>query len=147
MQGFVHPSTSSVEVYGFVGWITSLVVCVIYLLWSLIPNELLERAGVAYYPDKHWALTGTRPSRLNKATCTSLVPMLLSFIIAYVFISYEFVNMTLVQDPMERSTIEDRTPQWTEEEVGYTFYSQYHVYKIIQKLVTVAVEAPSRRRR
>ena len=64
MQDVVHPSTSSVEVYGFVGWITSLVVCVLYLLWSLIPNELLERAGVVYYPDKHWALTGTQ-SPLN----------------------------------------------------------------------------------
>ena len=52
--------------------------------------------------------------------------MLLSIAIVYVFVSYEFMNMTLVQDPTERSTIQDRTtPQWTEEEVRYSFHSLY----------------------
>ncbi|KAL4854989.1 Phosphatidylinositol N-acetylglucosaminyltransferase subunit P [Chlorella vulgaris] len=44
------------EVYGFVGWISSSVAYVIYMLWAYVPASVLEAHGVTYYPSKHWAV-------------------------------------------------------------------------------------------
>lgn len=98
--------SSPVEVYGFVGWVTSLLGFVLYLSWALTPNEILESVGILYYPDKHWALT---------------IPLLLSMAVVYVFTGYEFLNMMMVQTPEELSTVRDSTPIWTEEEVNSKF--------------------------
>jgi len=95
--------SSPVEVYGFVGWVTSLLGFVLYLFWALTPNEILESVGILYYPDKHWALT---------------IPLLLSMAVVYVFTGYEFLNMMMVQTPEELTTVKDSTPVWTEEEVN-----------------------------
>ena len=55
---------------------------------------------------------------MSLCICTS-VPLLVSFAVVYVMISYELLNMMVVQSPRDRSTIEDdTTPQWTEEEVS-----------------------------
>jgi len=46
----------SAETYGFVGWIGSFIFYGVYVLWAFIPDTLLNRIGIYYYPDKTWAL-------------------------------------------------------------------------------------------
>lgn len=48
----VVDSLNDSEVYGFVVWLSSLVLGVVYLLWALVPDETLHRLGITYYPDK-----------------------------------------------------------------------------------------------
>ena len=57
----MQEGASSVEVYGFVVWVTTWTGLVLYLLWAFLPEETLEAVGVSYYPDKHWALTRVSP--------------------------------------------------------------------------------------
>ena len=47
---------SSVEIYGFVGWISSFVIYGLYLLWALVPDHILQAYGFTYFPSKHWSL-------------------------------------------------------------------------------------------
>ncbi|KAF0713087.1 Aste57867_4527 [Aphanomyces stellatus] len=44
------------EIYGFAGWIASIVIFVCYLLWAYVPDEILEDYGLTYYPSRYWAL-------------------------------------------------------------------------------------------
>ena len=46
----------SVEIYGFVGWVSSFIVYLLFLIWTLIPDSILHNFGIWYYPDKEWAL-------------------------------------------------------------------------------------------
>lgn len=109
---------SSVEVYGFIGWVTTLVGYVLYLLWAFLPTAVFESIGITYYPDKHWALTGHINGLIKRTENGILaVPTLLCLAIVYVFTGYEFLNMAIVQSPRDRTTIEDSTPQWTGTEV------------------------------
>ena len=56
-----------VEVYGFVGWITTLCAWVGYLLYAYLPESVLRRLGVTYYPDRYWAVAG--PALLLMVVC------------------------------------------------------------------------------
>jgi len=47
---------TSVEVCGFVGWTSTAVAYVLFLLWAYIPEETLQKVGVTYYPSKYWAI-------------------------------------------------------------------------------------------
>lgn len=56
----VRPSRSalhrSTEVYGFVLWISTFVLAMLYLAWALLPDATLHALGVSYYPSRWWAL-------------------------------------------------------------------------------------------
>jgi len=52
----IHSKTRSTEVYGFVLWITTFVIYVIFLLWAFLPEETLIGFGITYYPAKWWAI-------------------------------------------------------------------------------------------
>lgn len=93
---------SQVEVYGFVAWVTSGVLYFLYLLWAFLPNAWLEAVGITYYPDKYWALA---------------VPTWASMVLAYLLIGYECLAKMKSKPPTSRSTLEDSTPQWTEQEL------------------------------
>ena len=45
-----------VEVYGFLGWITSSVLYLVYVVWSCTPDAILHWHGITYYPNKYWAI-------------------------------------------------------------------------------------------
>lgn len=50
------PAVTSVEVYGFLGWVTSAVAYVLYVLWAFTPDVVLENHAITYYPNKYWAI-------------------------------------------------------------------------------------------
>lgn len=47
----------TVEIYGFVGWVSSFILFIVFVIWSFFPDEILNKYGISYYPDKRWALT------------------------------------------------------------------------------------------
>eukprot|EP01053_Blabericola_migrator_P011443 Blabericola_migrator_1__11442@NODE_67_length_15652_cov_76_134937_g60_i0_p11_GENE_NODE_67_length_15652_cov_76_134937_g60_i0NODE_67_length_15652_cov_76_134937_g60_i0_p11_ORF_typecomplete_len155_score23_92PIGP/PF08510_12/2_1e24DUF3302/PF11742_8/0_00082DUF3302/PF11742_8/4_9e03DUF3302/PF11742_8/8_2e03CCSMST1/PF15013_6/0_013FixQ/PF05545_11/0_048DPM2/PF07297_12/0_041HRG/PF16954_5/0_2_NODE_67_length_15652_cov_76_134937_g60_i01316813632 len=54
-SGYQQKQETSVEVYGFVSFLLSHVVFVIYLIWAFIPDKVLEQYGITHYPTKYWA--------------------------------------------------------------------------------------------
>ena len=54
MEGAKEPPrrTGYTEVYGFVGWISSLVAYGIYVIWAFMPEATLHALGITYYPSK-----------------------------------------------------------------------------------------------
>jgi hypothetical protein len=68
-------AASSVEVYGFAGWIASAVAFVAFLVWAVLPESCLHALGITYYPSKHWALA---------------IPLWLVLLVAYVYWAYEW---------------------------------------------------------
>eukprot|EP00878_Enallax_costatus_P041588 GHUV01048405.1.p1 GENE.GHUV01048405.1~~GHUV01048405.1.p1 ORF type:complete len:115 (+),score=35.64 GHUV01048405.1:159-503(+) len=65
---------SSVEVYGFAGWILSAVAFALYCLWAFVPEPVLHSIGITYYPTKEWAL---------------IIPTLIIFSVLFVYWVYE----------------------------------------------------------
>ncbi|PRW59837.1 phosphatidylinositol N-acetylglucosaminyltransferase subunit P-like [Chlorella sorokiniana] len=83
---------SSVEVFGFVGWITSSVAYVLYMLWSYVPNSVLEAYGIHYYPSKYWAVA------LPTWVCVTVVA---------VYWAYEGLCMMSALPPGDPSNLRD----------------------------------------
>ncbi|KAI9189953.1 hypothetical protein H9P43_001386 [Blastocladiella emersonii ATCC 22665] len=46
----------SAEYYGFVVYVLSLLSWLAYLAWALLPDSVLHRVGIYYYPDRWWAI-------------------------------------------------------------------------------------------
>jgi len=44
-------------IYGFVMYLFSMILIAVYLVWALIPEEMLDSIGLTYFPNKHWALS------------------------------------------------------------------------------------------
>lgn len=92
------------EVYGFVGWVTSRAAHFIHLAWAYVPDELLHALGATYYPDKEWAL---------------IVPVWLCVVVVAVSWGYECLNMATMLSAEDSRTLEDDMPRWSEDvEVG-----------------------------
>ena len=44
------------EIYGFIGWIGTAAMFVVYLVWAFCPDATLRSFGISYYPNKYWAV-------------------------------------------------------------------------------------------
>lgn len=49
-------SAIKTEFFGFAGWIASVVLYVLFLIWAYVPDDILEAHGLTYSPSKRWAL-------------------------------------------------------------------------------------------
>ena len=47
---------SLIELQGFISWILSAFVFIIYMIWAFVPNEVLNDFGIYYIPDKYYAI-------------------------------------------------------------------------------------------
>mmetsp|Transcript_1623 Transcript_1623/g.2873 ORF Transcript_1623/g.2873 Transcript_1623/m.2873 type:complete len:204 (+) Transcript_1623:693-1304(+) len=47
---------SVIELYGFFSWNLSAFVFVIYMIWAFVPDEVLNRFGIYYIPNKYYAV-------------------------------------------------------------------------------------------
>lgn len=53
-----HPAelkSRAAEYYGFVAWISTYALFVLYLLWALLPDTLIVHLGIEWYPSR-WAV-------------------------------------------------------------------------------------------
>ncbi|CEP01924.1 PIG-P domain-containing protein [Plasmodiophora brassicae] len=85
--------TAKGEVAGFVLWIASYVSFVLFLLWAFIPERILHRAGVYYYPSKYWALS---------------VPAYLCSTFVFIILFYIAVNFCMTNPLQSRFTYTDK---------------------------------------
>lgn len=88
---------SSVEVYGFVGWIASFVSAAMFGLWAWLPESALHAMGVTYYPNKQWAL---------------ILPAYLVVTVLCGFWAYESLNMMDVPPLTALRTVFDDRSKW-----------------------------------
>jgi phosphatidylinositol glycan class P protein len=82
----------SSEVYGFVFFVTVPLLFITYLLWAIIPDDVLKAYGVTYFPDKYWAIA---------------LPCYLCVAIFLGISSYVGYNLVSTRPPTNISTISD----------------------------------------
>ncbi|RKP04878.1 PIG-P, partial [Thamnocephalis sphaerospora] len=46
----------SYEYNGFILYLVSIILYLIYALWAFLPDQVLVHVGISYYPSKYWAL-------------------------------------------------------------------------------------------
>mmetsp|Transcript_10830 Transcript_10830/g.23294 ORF Transcript_10830/g.23294 Transcript_10830/m.23294 type:complete len:157 (-) Transcript_10830:527-997(-) len=85
-------SASSVEVYGFAGYILSAFAFGLFLLWAYLPEKALVAVGVTYYPDKQWAV---------------ILPGWLLIALAFALFVYESVNQVHAKPFSSMHTVHD----------------------------------------
>ncbi|KAI8087790.1 PIG-P-domain-containing protein [Gilbertella persicaria] len=70
--------TPAYEYYGFVMYLSSFVAFGIYLIWAYVPDQILHRLGITYYPSRYWALA---------------IPIWLMTFVWFIFLSFMAVNL------------------------------------------------------
>jgi phosphatidylinositol glycan class P protein len=81
----------SLEIYGFVGWITTFVAYFFFLIWSILPKKVMQNYGINFYPDREWALA---------------LPSLFIMTILFVLMIYAVLNMSITLSPESYHTLQ-----------------------------------------
>eukprot|EP00903_Cladosiphon_okamuranus_P008125 g7826.t1 len=100
-----------VEVYGFAGWIASLVAYALYLVWAYVPESTLQALGITYYPSKYWAIA--IPSAIFVTWSVAvLVYIAVNFMSTAPLDSFDTITDMHAKPVVDRSTIweEDGSP-------------------------------------
>jgi len=84
---------SSLEVYGFVGWISSSAVLGLYVAWACVPSSVLDALGITYYPSRYWVIA---------------VPVWLSIGMIVYLAGYHAANFLQANDPDSINNLVDR---------------------------------------
>ena len=86
--------SDAVAIYGFVGWIFTFIAYVLYLIWALLPEHVIEGSlGVMWYPNRYWSIAG---------------PAWILVLILYVFSSAFFFNMMVTKPLSSVSYLRDK---------------------------------------
>jgi phosphatidylinositol N-acetylglucosaminyltransferase subunit P len=98
------------EVYGFVIWFSSFILFIFWLIWACVPDEILHKLHITFYPDKYWSI---------------LIPMYLfvSCIVFYCFMNFYHHWRTLPLDSIH--TIKDEFSLPVEDEDSKNFLPKY----------------------
>ncbi|KAG8826424.1 hypothetical protein FRC17_008258 [Serendipita sp. 399] len=48
------------EFYGFVAWLITLLVYIAYVLWAILPDQVIQSVGIAWYPARFRPATDSR---------------------------------------------------------------------------------------
>ncbi|KAL2050285.1 hypothetical protein ABVK25_009393 [Lepraria finkii] len=84
------PKVPTYEYYGFVLYLLSSLVFLMYLLWSYLPSPFLHQLGIYYYPNRWWSLA---------------IPSFLVMTIVYIYVALASYNTGYLTLPM--SSIEN----------------------------------------
>lgn len=120
-----HPAewkSRAAEYYGFVAWISTHALFVLYLLWALLPDTLIVRLGIEWYPSR-WVL----PSLVQP---TVLVPtpfffFLLStrFLSAYSLALFTLLSLRLPAIQNQKKSRSDERSNYREWSILLPAYS------------------------
>ena len=93
--------TPSRAVYGFVMWLASYLSLLLYLLWAILPDHLLQLAGLEFLPQKYWAVA---------------VPIYLSVcFFLLVLVVYPSLGMLITPQPHHLNNVTDRRSGYDEQ--------------------------------
>lgn len=85
--------TRARSIYGFVLYLASSTLFVVYVCWATIPNEILNVLNISYYPQKYWAIA---------------VPLQLLFALwLFAFVIYPCLNLLMTPNIDNINTIVD----------------------------------------
>lgn len=101
------------SVRAFVGWISTIIAYLVFLIWVFTPEALLHSYGITYYPSRYYAIA--LPSYAMVSFVTVIV----------VYIS---INMTATLDPDDINTVEDsQTIRCSNEFVRFSIKNEFCV--------------------
>ncbi|KAI9684672.1 MAG: hypothetical protein M1829_000046 [Trizodia sp. TS-e1964] len=79
------PKVPTYEYYGFVLYLVSSIVFLLYLLWSYLPTPALHAIGLYYYPSRWWSLA---------------IPSFLVMLLVYIYVALASYNTGYLTLPM-----------------------------------------------
>lgn len=79
------PKVPTYEYYGFVLYLFSSLVFLIYLLWSYLPSPFLHALGIYYYPNRWWSLA---------------IPSFLVMLLVYIYVALALYNTEYLTLPL-----------------------------------------------
>lgn len=79
------PKVPTYEYYGFVLYLFSSLVFLMYLLWSYVPSPFLHVLGIYYYPNRWWSLA---------------IPSFLVMLLVYIFVALALYNTEYLTLPL-----------------------------------------------
>eukprot|EP00904_Undaria_pinnatifida_P009791 jgi/Undpi1/5942/HiC_scaffold_2.g01216.m1 len=97
-----------VEVYGFAGWIASLVAYALYLVWAYVPEGTLQAVGITYYPSKYWAIA------IPSAIFVTASVAILAYIAVNFMSTAPLDSFDTITD-MHAKAVVDRSAVWEED--------------------------------
>ncbi|KAG8159681.1 hypothetical protein KVR01_010318 [Diaporthe batatas] len=80
------PKVPTYEYYGFVLYLFSSLVFLVYLLWSYLPSPFLHVLGIYYYPNRWWSLA---------------IPSFLVMLLVYIFVALALYNSEYLTLPLD----------------------------------------------
>ncbi|CAK9831402.1 Phosphatidylinositol N-acetylglucosaminyltransferase subunit P [Anthophora retusa] len=82
------------SVYGYALYIGSNMLFLLFLVWAVIPDEILHSLGLTYWPSKYWAVA---------------IPIwALTTLATFAFIIYPAINLSMTPDIDDIVTITDK---------------------------------------
>nr|XP_012134644.1 PREDICTED: phosphatidylinositol N-acetylglucosaminyltransferase subunit P isoform X2 [Megachile rotundata] len=82
------------SVYGYALYIGSNMLLLLFLVWAIIPDQILHNLGLTYWPSKYWAVA---------------IPVwALTALATFAFIIYPAINLSMTPDIDDIRTITDQ---------------------------------------
>eukprot|EP01100_Stratorugosa_tubuloviscum_P012006 TRINITY_DN5512_c0_g1_i1.p1 TRINITY_DN5512_c0_g1~~TRINITY_DN5512_c0_g1_i1.p1 ORF type:complete len:242 (-),score=68.69 TRINITY_DN5512_c0_g1_i1:182-859(-) len=133
----VNIRNANVDIYGFVGWMSSIVGLVLFLLWAYLPDSILHQLGIFYYPNKYWAIA--MPCYL----CVTIIFIVLAYGAINLIITEPLDSIYTLKDNYSKSLIHsnfksDSIPPIMDmpiTEVNYYLYPNVNSKKVKQKVL------------
>lgn len=79
------PKVPTYEYYGFVLYLFSSMVFLMYLLWAYLPSPILHVLGIYYYPNRWWALA---------------IPAFIVMLVCYIYVALAAYNTEMLTVPL-----------------------------------------------
>jgi phosphatidylinositol N-acetylglucosaminyltransferase subunit P len=80
------PKVPTYEYYGFVLYLASSLIFVLYILWSYLPSPFLHALGITYYPNRWWSLA---------------MPAWIVMLLVYIYVALACYNVETLTLPLE----------------------------------------------
>ncbi|EKX54781.1 hypothetical protein GUITHDRAFT_131792 [Guillardia theta CCMP2712] len=108
-KGAPHGAKAA-EVYGIVGYLSSLFSFALWIIWAYTPDWVLRSMGITYYPDRYWAVA---------------LPTWFIFLVIYIVIVYNAWNIINTNRFESYYTIRDtiEVPKTTNEKEIQSFHT------------------------
>ncbi|XP_060831963.1 phosphatidylinositol N-acetylglucosaminyltransferase subunit P [Bombus pascuorum] len=101
------------SVYGYALYIGSNMLFLLFLVWALIPDQILHNLGLTYWPSKYWAVA---------------IPIwALTALATFAFIIYPAINLSMTPDINDITTITDKHSRPKKETVPGGIPSVYDI--------------------
>lgn len=110
------------SVYGYALYIGSNLLFFLYLVWAIVPDQILHSIGLTYWPSKYWAVA---------------IPIwALTALATFAFLIYPAINLLMTPDVDDVRTVTDKYAQPRKETApgGIPVVSDIPITEVCRKL-------------